>query len=110
MNKFIKSTKILFQANGLIEIIADPGTSLSTIPSTSAAHLTNMHEIIQYETPDRLRTPSIITNSSDNGEDPIYVNAKQYDRILIRRAARARLEAQGRLPKERRVCSFIKIK
>lgn len=36
-------------------------------------------------------------------EEPIYVNAKQYDRILKRRAARAKLEAEGRIPKERRV-------
>lgn len=68
-----------------------------------------MHEIIQCETPDRLGTPSMVGNISDNGEDPIYVNAKQYDRILIRRAARARLEAQGRLPKERRVGIFDNI-
>lgn len=36
-------------------------------------------------------------------EEPLYVNAKQYHRILKRRQARARLEAEGRIPKERRV-------
>lgn len=36
------------------------------------------------------------------GEEPLYVNAKQYNRILKRRQARAKLEAQGRIPKERR--------
>lgn len=35
-------------------------------------------------------------------EEPLYVNAKQYHRILKRRQARARLEADGRVPKERR--------
>lgn len=35
-------------------------------------------------------------------EEPLYVNAKQYHRILKRRQARARLEAEGRIPKERR--------
>ncbi|TPP50537.1 Nuclear transcription factor Y subunit alpha [Fasciola gigantica] len=35
------------------------------------------------------------------GEEPLYVNAKQYHRILKRRQARAKLESQGRIPKER---------
>ncbi|VDP73852.1 unnamed protein product [Echinostoma caproni] len=35
------------------------------------------------------------------GEEPLYVNAKQYNRILKRRQARAKLESQGRIPKER---------
>ncbi|KAG8711651.1 Transcriptional activator [Ceratobasidium sp. 394] len=48
-------------------------------------------------------------------EEPLYVNAKQYHRILKRRTARARLEEVHRLSKERKVsyvqvgiaCSFI---
>ncbi|XP_076460659.1 uncharacterized protein LOC143293566 isoform X2 [Babylonia areolata] len=38
---------------------------------------------------------------SDTGDEPLYVNAKQYHRILKRRQARAKLEAAGRIPKER---------
>jgi hypothetical protein len=36
-------------------------------------------------------------------DEPLYVNAKQYHRILKRRAVRARLEEQNRLAKQRKV-------
>ena len=46
-------------------------------------------------------TPSE-TPTASTEEEPLYVNAKQYNRILKRRVARAKLEADGRIPKERR--------
>ncbi|CAF3697772.1 unnamed protein product [Rotaria sp. Silwood1] len=49
-------------------------------------------------------TSSTIPNQTQETteEEPLYVNAKQYNRILKRRAARAKLEAEGRIPRERK--------
>ncbi|CAH1732442.1 nuclear transcription factor Y subunit alpha-like isoform X2 [Aphis gossypii] len=43
----------------------------------------------------------IPSTSGQLEEEPLYVNAKQYKRIMIRRQARAKLEAEGRIPKNR---------
>ncbi|KAJ1364196.1 hypothetical protein KIN20_024227 [Parelaphostrongylus tenuis] len=43
----------------------------------------------------------VVTAPISKEEEPLYVNARQYHRILKRRAARQKLEAEGRLPKKR---------
>lgn len=48
-------------------------------------------------------TSQTAVTSETGEEEPLYVNAKQYNRILKRRAARAKLEADGRIPRERKV-------
>uniref|UniRef100_A0A1I7YNG1 Nuclear transcription factor Y subunit n=1 Tax=Steinernema glaseri TaxID=37863 RepID=A0A1I7YNG1_9BILA len=47
-------------------------------------------------------TEQIPVQAAPKEEEPLYVNAKQYNRILKRRLTRAKLEQQGLIPKERR--------
>ena len=69
-------------------------------------------QVVQMQT---ATTATTTGNQSSVGsepteEEPLYVNVKQYNRILKRRAARAKLEAEGRIPRERKVCRKNKIK
>lgn len=52
--------------------------------------------------------PARVPLPLDLTEDgPIYVNAKQYRAILRRREFRAKLEAQNKLVKGRKVCAYL---
>lgn len=48
------------------------------------------------------RVPQMPGDLTGLEEEPLYVNAKQYHRILKRRAARARMEAQLKVQREKR--------
>ncbi|CAG8741868.1 1652_t:CDS:2, partial [Acaulospora morrowiae] len=47
-------------------------------------------------------TPPAASSGIEEQEEPLYVNAKQYHRILKRRAARARLEAENKIQRGRK--------
>lgn len=72
-------------------------------PSASSSSSVGTHQdtLPHYHPPPG---PPTTSASSDVplDEEPLYVNAKQYHRILKRRAARARLEELHRLSKERK--------
>jgi nuclear transcription factor Y alpha len=79
-----------------------PGPSspaLTTHRNSPADDLFLHHHIEQ----DQTSTP---TDDHQVDEEPLYVNAKQYFRILKRRVARARLDEVHRLSRQRKVCSF----
>ena len=72
-------------------------------PAPAAAQITMTATPTVATTVGAVAAPAAAASVPDNGgEDQIlYVNAKQYKRIIKRRQARAKLEAQGRIPKER---------
>ncbi|GAA5840789.1 hypothetical protein JCM11251_001698 [Rhodosporidiobolus azoricus] len=73
----------------------DPSSRpLSGSPSSSAAAL---------DSPATAGAGAVLEEAAAADEaEPLYVNAKQYHRILKRRMARARLEEMGRLSRERK--------
>ncbi|KAG5677454.1 hypothetical protein PVAND_007212 [Polypedilum vanderplanki] len=74
-----------------------------TQPTTTTASTTNEAQNVVSNIINTVNSPSETTSPApvESEEEPLYVNAKQYKRILKRRAARAKLEAQGKIPKER---------
>lgn len=78
----------------------------TTVPSTNTTN-NNAGQNIVMVVPDRNGTgvPQFqripLPGTEFLEEEPLYVNAKQYKRILKRRQARAKLEAEGKIPKSR---------
>ncbi|CAJ0609664.1 unnamed protein product [Cylicocyclus nassatus] len=62
---------------------------------------TAMLQIAEDEEISNEPTYMVVSAPVAKEEEPLYVNARQYNRILKRRAARQKLEAEGRLPKKR---------
>lgn len=75
-----------------------PEFSVSPSPSFAAQNdLEKTRESSSSASPKELKV------QAGTSTETLYVNAKQYTRIIKRRAARARLEEMGRLSRERKV-------
>lgn len=88
-NTFATSVQGTTLPSASISTAANSGTATAEASGTSTATVTSSIESIQT------------MGNVESEEEPLYVNAKQYKRILKRRQARAKLEAQGKIPKER---------
>lgn len=79
----------------------------ATATNTMSQQMTNYSDIISPNLQQQQVPQSTLSNSGPNTpnsqveEEPLYVNAKQYNRILKRRQARNKLENEGRIPKVR---------
>lgn len=67
----------------------------SSVPgSTNTTTTTTTHPVGRIQ---------IAAEDPDDDTQPLYVNARQYHRILKRRAARAKLESSGKVVRKRKV-------
>ena len=78
--------------NNIIMMVPGSGAAAAATPAAGAG--------AAAATPNIQRLP--LSGPEMLEEEPLYVNAKQYHRILKRRQARAKLEAEERIPKERK--------
>ncbi|CAK9818968.1 Nuclear transcription factor Y subunit alpha [Anthophora plagiata] len=70
-------------------------------PTTTASQAGNVVMMVPGNSGQTQFQRVALPNAEVFEEEPLYVNAKQYRRILKRRQARAKLEAEGKIPKER---------
>lgn len=91
-NQAVLQQQAQHAAAGQVQIVHQPGVTASQATS----------QVIQQTASQQSAASAGMGASAMGSEEPLYVNAKQYNRILKRRQARGRLEAQGRIPKERR--------
>lgn len=100
-NNTTSQSQAISLANGLQGVyMVVPNTTTTTATTTANNTLTTNTRLIN-------NTPQMQQQEVVTEEEPLYVNAKQYNRILKRRQARAKLETEGRIPRDRPVILYF---
>ena len=85
-------------SDGIDLDLTQPGPSTYQYPKVHGAPIA-ADELVMAAEPDEEDHDTL----ADDSEEPLFVNAKQYHRILKRRIARQRLEELNRLSRSRKV-------
>ena len=80
-----------------------PHPAQRTLAQDDLFHHVHAHQISPHDTDNIIPASDHHPDETPVDEEPLYVNAKQYFRILKRRVARARLEEVHRLSRQRKV-------
>ncbi|XP_057213167.1 nuclear transcription factor Y, alpha, like isoform X2 [Triplophysa rosa] len=107
----LAGTQIVQAAGGTNTVTTNSGQGTVTVTLPVSGNMVNAGGMVMVRPSDEMMpgggaVPAIqripLPGAEMLEEEPLYVNAKQYHRILKRRQARAKLEAEGKIPKERR--------
>ena len=86
--------------NGNIVMMMQNGQGLAQVQRQQMQNFSDISSLVNNVP---VETGAETPTSEAGEEEPLYVNAKQYNRIMKRRMARAKLENEGRIPRIRKV-------